>query len=667
MQSVDGAVDSTQRYQRVLQPLTIGNCTIPNRIVRTAHQTGRTAGSVNDDLIAYHVARARGGVGLSFLETASVHSSSPVFLDMSTDHAVDGMARLVEAVKPYGMKLFHQLWHGGTLGTPLDGSPAWSASPYPFYMDHFFPPRVPIEMTRTMIDSLVEAFRNAAERVVNSGCDGLEVHGGHDYLLHQFLSPVTNQRSDEYGGTLENRMRFLVDILEAIRDAVPAGFPVGARFSSTDFYENGLGPEDIGFVISRLQDLRLINFVNLSVGATHDSNKLMGTAFESRGYQLKYHEPFNDKIEVPRIVTGRIMTLDEAESILAEGKAELVSMVRATIADPNLVRKSLEQKAPRPCISCNTCSASVATGLVCSVNATAGQEAALADDEVASSQDAKRVVIAGGGPAGLEAARIAAMRGHQVTLVESRDKLGGQINFAASVPGRRDMARIVDWLAEEVAGLNVDVRLSTIVNRKFFSDIGDIDVFINATGPRQRDQFLQSAVPMLDVPIDDPNIMKLPWHIFAGAEAGDGRQAIVVDDTGFFEGASVVLCLLDKGWDVALVARTPQLAPETYPTHHNRLLRERMYKTGRFSFYGYSYVSEVGTDFVKIGNLLESVPPVELNCDMLVPVLFMEPGTDISTLAAGHTHAVHTIGDALAPHRSLQAITWDANRIAREL
>lgn len=663
----DVSIDIASRYKHVLQPLQIAGVTLPNRIVRTAHQTGLAIGETSDDLIAYHVARARGGVGMSIVETVSIHPTSPMFLDFSTDAAIESMAKLVDAVAPYGMKLFQQLWHGGANAMPIDGSPPWSASPYPVYMDYFISPRVPIEMTKAMIDTIVEAFRDAAIRSVKSGMDGLEIHAGHGYLPMQFLSPITNRRSDDYGGSLDNRMRLLVEILTAIRSAVDTSFPIGVRLSSTDFYQNGLAQEEVGTVVARLQDLNLLDFVDLSIGTYHVSHMMMGTAFEERGYQLKFHEGINEKTTVPRIVTGRVMTLDDAERILSEGKAELVSMVRATIADPDLVRKSLTLGTPRPCISCNVCSSTVATGMRCSVNTAVGFEAKRSVDPQARTSTSKYVVIAGGGPGGMEIARIAAKRGHRVTLFEARSNLGGQVSLAASIPGRKDMGRIVTWYSDELRTLDVDVQLSTPLTKDLISSLGPIDLFVNATGPRQREQLLQTAIPMLSVPIENPNLVKSSWDILAGAEVGNGRHAVVLDDAGYFEGAGVALELMDKGWQVTVVARTPQIAPETYSTHHNRLLRERLTASGNFSFMPYSYIASIGSRSTEIHSLMEGVPAQSVECDLVVPVMFHQPNPSIGTLAGAHANAVETIGDALAPHRLIVTATREAHKVSLQL
>ena len=661
------SADTAARYRHVLQPLTIAGVTLPNRIARTAHQTRIPMGFVNDELIAYHLARAKGGVGLTIIETASIHSSSPIFLDVSSDAAIEGLQRLGDAVRPHGMKLFQQLWHGGSHTVFLDGTPTWSASSNPAHIAREVAPAVPVAMTKAMIDTLVEGFAKGARRVQQAGLDGLEIHAAHGYLLGQFLSPVTNRRTDNYGGSRENRIRFIEEILTAVRSSVGPRFPLGIRVSSTDFTDNGLDGAETGWILGRLTDANLIDYANLTVGDYRSPNKVIGTVFEERGYQLQQHKNIPGNIAVPRLVTGRFITLDDAERALASGVAEIVSMVRATIAAPNLVRQSLRGTQPRPCISCNTCVSSVVTGpLRCAINASQGFETLFADDVFNKAATPRRVVVAGGGPAGLEVARICARRGHDVILFESQKELGGQLRFAARVPGRQDVGAIVDWLSEDTKNSGVEIKLQMPFSSKMFAGLGHVDVVINAAGPETRAPLYQFAVPTLSVRQERGATIRGYRDVIGTSERGDGRSAVVLDDVGFAEGYGSALALLGQGWTVHMISRFGEVADQMQGTLYNKTIRKLLYETGRFTFLPYTYLQEITARSVVVGSL-DGLPAEEIDATLVVPVMFGLPNSSLTDGAAKTVAQSHVIGEALSPHRGLKTAIAEGNRIGRAI
>lgn len=661
-------IDIADRYANVVQPIDIAGVTISNRIARSAHQTHMPAGFVDESLIAYHVARAQGGVGLTILETASIHPSSPIFLNMSTDAGVDGLARLADTVRPHGMKLFQQLWHGGSHTVFFDGTPTWSASPSPAQMAREIAPSVPIVMTKQMIDEVIEGFHQGAKRVVKAGLDGIEIHAAHGYLIAQFLSHVTNHRTDDYGGSPENRIRFLEEVLEAVRSAVDGDYPIGVRLSSTDFYDNGMGEDEIGWVLRRLTAKKLIDYVNLSVGDYRSTSLVIGTVFENRGYQLEHHAPTAKDITIPRLVTGRFITLDDAEHAIAAGRADLVSMVRATIAAPNLVNETLDGKRPRPCISCNTCVASVATGpLRCAINATQGLEINIADDEVTPTADNRKIVVAGGGPAGLEAARILANRGHHVTLVESNAELGGQLRVASQVPGREDVRPFIDWLVEHVQQSGVEIHCSTVMSANTLAELGTFDVFVNALGPRKRHEFFQFAIPTLCVENKGDISICDYLDVIRAPEQGDGRSAIILDDLGYGEGYGTALMLLRNGWTVHFVSRHVDVADQMQSTLYPKKVRRLLFESGDFHFHPYTFLRSINTQSVTIGSL-DGTPEIERPAELIVPVIFGLPNHTADVIKGeGLPKEHYTIGEALSPHRGLRHSIAEGNRIGRSI
>ena len=446
--------------QRIFEPINIGRVTIPNRIVRTAHGTWISGREINDDLIAYHVARAKGGAGLSYIEFTSIHSSSYTYGPLSWDDSFKaGCEQLVEAVRPYGMRMFHQLAHGGFLYPPADG-PAWGPSSVPNPLNA----SIPVPMSHDQIAEIVHAFAAAARRSEECGIDGVEFHSGHGYLIHQFLSPLTNRREDEYGGSLENRMRFIREILNATREATSDGFPIGMRLSD-QLATGGIDADDCAEIAGLLEADGLIDYINGSQGSYH----VLPLMLPAMDLPLGSMVPSSGKVvagvkKIPRLLTAaRVRTLEEAEQFLRDGVGDLIGLNRAFIADPDLARKTREGRVDevRPCIACNQgCVGgllSPAARLGCAINVAVGFEQTLSEDQITKTAQQKKVLIIGGGPAGMEAARVAALKGHQVILAEASPELGGAANIATRAPGMHTFGDFTNWLEREIFRLGVQV------------------------------------------------------------------------------------------------------------------------------------------------------------------------------------------------------------------
>ena len=478
-------------YDNLFQPLQIGRCTVPNRIARTAHSTG-TSGEA---LIAYHEERARGGVGLAILEIAGVLPTSATHIPVFTDAVVDFYQEIARRLHAHGTKVFQQLWHGGAAygraGQPI------SASDIPTPSVNV----IPRPMTKTMIDDVVVAFVAAARRCRDGGLDGIELHGAHGYLIHQFLSPATNLRDDEYGGSTENRARFLIEILEAVRAEV-GDFPLGVRLSGTDFIEGGVDPAEAARIAKLVEPL--VDFVDVSMSSYWRFHKFLSTLDDPLGYEIETSEQVTRVVDVPTIVAGRIMTLDHASHLVQAGVADMVSIVRGMIADPQLVVKARTGREAeiRPCIGTSMgCVANLMTTgkLQCVVNVAAGNETTVPFETPAPAPSTKKVLVIGGGPAGLEAARTAALRGHDVELYEMAGFLGGQVRSRRAAPHRSDLEAITRFLADEVTRLGVKVHLRTPVDPDLVIDARPDEVIL-ATGSTPRRDGFQLSSPSRPVP-----------------------------------------------------------------------------------------------------------------------------------------------------------------------
>jgi 2,4-dienoyl-CoA reductase-like NADH-dependent reductase (Old Yellow Enzyme family)/thioredoxin reductase len=613
-------------------------------------------------LIAYHEARAEGGIGLTIIEIAGVQPDTATSIPVFSDRVVPFYDELARRLHAHGTQVFQQLWHGGA--AYRRGTQPVSASAVPTPSVNV----VPRPMTNGMIADTVGAFAAAAVRCRDGGLDGVELHGAHGYLIGQFLSPATNLRDDDYGGSLENRTRFLVEILRAIRGAVGADFPVGVRLSGTDFIEGGVDQAEAAAVARRIEPL--IDFLDVSMGSYWRFHKFLSTLDDPLGYEIASSEQVTRAVDVPTIVTGRIMTLDHASHLVATGVADMVSMVRAMIADPHLVAKARAGREAeiRPCIGTSMgCVAQLMTTgrLQCVVNVAAGKETSVPVEPPAPAPSRKKVLVIGGGPAGLEAARTAALRGHDVHLYEMTSHLGGQVRIAATAPHRGDLQAITRFLADEIIRLGVHVHLRTPVDPDLVIDERPDDVIV-ATGSTPRRDGFQLASPSRPVPGGTlPHVFTV-WDVLGfGGRATIGRTAVVYDDTATFEAIAAADVLLAAGASVTIVSRLEQLGANVpYPPATVEASRERLYGAGA-RFVPSMALTEINAGEVVargIGNELVRTFPA----DTVVIATYHLPNADLADHLREAGLSVHTAGDVDGTDTILAAIHGAAS-VARTI
>jgi 2,4-dienoyl-CoA reductase-like NADH-dependent reductase (Old Yellow Enzyme family) len=649
----------SSRFPHVFRPLRIAGMTIPNRVVRTAHTTHQPLSAQEPGMADYHVARARGGVGLTILGAASVHLSAPMEIAAHLDRVVPEYQRFMEALAPYDMKVMQQLWHPGSAGhANALGGPLWSASDVPNPVRGL----TPTPMTKTMIDDVVAGFRAAAGRVKRGGLHGVEVHAGHNYLMSQFLSPATNRRTDDYGGTPENRLRFLREVLAAIRDEVGPEYPVGVRLSSDDDVPGGLTPTDARSIALAIQPM--VDFLDVSFGGYYRFNRMMATADGyPLGYELESSQRVTRDLDVPTIVTGRIMTVEHAEHVISSGIADMVSMVRALIADPDIVAKTLrgEEDRIRPCIGTNEgCVASRRGNFGCVVNPEAGKEGSWTPTPAAATRP-RRVLVGGGGPAGLEAARTAALRGHDVTLLELTGQLGGQVQVAARAPYRSDFGMHVQWLEAEVRRLGVTVRLNTPVEPDIVGDLAP-DVVVLAVGSTPRTDGFSVQRPLQRFSSAQQRLLKTSWDVFGfGGSLGPCETVVVYDDAGDFEGISVVEELLRRGATVTLATRQDTFGsgmPE--PASTAQAARDRLAGDPRLTLLSNAVLADVDAAGVEV-EFLGSGRRLRCTTEAVVVVGANTSNSDVvEAVRESFGGEVHVVGDALEPGRLREAVTQGA-------
>ncbi len=470
------AAATTSAATRVLfTPLDLGGLRLRNRLIMAPMGTCLDEGGyITEETIAYYVRRAAGGVGTICVEGCLV-SDETVGPEpkISGPQYLPGLRRLVEALRAYDVTVGVQLMHPGR--QVVEG-PAVAPSPVP--LNSHAP--VPRELAAGEIAGIVEDYAKAADLAREAGFDFVEVHGAHGYLPSNFLSPLDNRREDGYGGSLENRARFSLEVARAIVATVP-GMPLVWRINGDDGVEGGFGIDDAVEVSRRLEDVGAAA-ISVSAGTWHTLHVTLAPMFVPRGHMVEYAAAVKRAVGVPVIAVGRLDDPDLAAQVVADGHADLVLLGRALIAEPDWPRKVEEDRLGelRPCIACNACVDLVGRGerARCSVNPEAGREL---EWDVVPADRPRRIMVVGSGPAGMEAARLARLRGHEVSIWERAAQLGGKLEAAGLAPSKREVLRFRDYQSRRIAELGVDIRLRSEVTPEVVAAERP-DVVVVATG-----------------------------------------------------------------------------------------------------------------------------------------------------------------------------------------
>ncbi|WP_035922048.1 mycofactocin system FadH/OYE family oxidoreductase 2 [Frankia sp. QA3] len=527
-------------------PRQIGPLTVRNRIVFCAHLTNYAdEGLPNARHAAYYAARAAGGTGMVITEELATHPGDRPYEKMirGFDPAViPGLRRIADAVHAHGVPVLAQLNHnGGQSASTYTRLPVWapSAIPDPMFRE------VPKALEESEISEVVAGFARAAAHAAAGGFDGVEVQCSHSSLIRGFLAPVTNRRTDRYGGPLANRARLLLEIIDAVRRAIGPGRVLGVRLCGDDGVEGGVTLDEAVAVATMVDATGAVDYLNTAIGVATSTLPLIVPSMQVRpGYAAHIAAAIRAAVGLPVVAVGRFTDPAQAERVLAAGQADLVGVVRGQIADPAFATgaRAGGRGEGGTCVACNQeCVGRTGRNrwLGCLVNPRAGREAvAVAPPR----RRGRRVYVVGGGPGGLRAAVTAAGRGHRVTVVERSDRLGGQVRLAAALPGRGGLRALVDDLATRLGGLGVEVLLGTVADSDLLRTAAP-DAVVLATGARP-------ARP--DWAGDEPRIVDVR-EVLTGAARPHGR-VLVVDGTGFHQAPSVAELLAARGADVTVIS-----------------------------------------------------------------------------------------------------------------
>lgn len=538
------------RFPHLFAPLRIGPAEVRNRIVSSGHDTVMAVDGIpSDQMVAYQETRARGGVGLIVVQVAGVHPSARYtshVLMADDDSCIPAFSRLADAVHAHGATIVQQLFHDGReLMESEDGTlpVALAPSAVPNERFHVMPRSMPTAQVREM----VQCYADAADRMRRSGYDGVEVVASHGYLPAQFLNPRTNLRDDEYGGSLENRVRFLRETLAGVRAAAGPDLVVGLRISVDERSGEGLTSDETLEALALLDADGLVDYVSVVAGTSatlSGSVHIVPPMTVENGYTAPLARRVKGVVSVPVMVAGRVNQPQDAELILERGDADAVVMTRALICDPEMPVKADEGRLEeiRACIGCNqACIGHFHAGypISCIQRPETGRE--LQYGTRIPVRASRNVVVVGGGPGGLKAASVAAERGHRVTLVEAERRLGGQVLLAQEIPGRAEFGGAVGNLAGEAERAGVKLLLGTRADAALIEEL-DAEVVVVATGALPR-------VPALEL-MDDPTVLTA-WDVLRGAEVPRGR-AVVADWRCDWIGLGTSIALAQRGHKVTL-------------------------------------------------------------------------------------------------------------------
>ena len=654
----------SEQFPALFKPLQIRHKTLRNRIVFGSHTANMSdMGLPGERHRGYYEERARGGVGMIVVEPVPVHRTAVLTrgnFRHSTDEIIPHFRKITDAVHSHGAVICNQLYHVGQHGD-FDNSyePSWSPSGLPSFHDsdgsH--------AMTANEIEEIIEGFVAAARRAKESGFDGIELFAAYNAIIDQFWLPFNNRRDDRWGGSFENRMRFSATLMERIREMAGEDFIIGLAVNMDPASPVSQTIEQLQEIIAWHDARNLMDYVTCGTGSYFNTTGIIPTVFYADKLGAPHAEALKQVVKHAKVqCEAHVRTPENANYVVASGQADMVSIVRGQIADPHLANKAKEGRAEdiRPCLSCNQ----MCWGrryrdywISCLINPSAGREFEWGGDRFTPAAKPKHVLVIGGGVAGLEVARVAAERGHKVTLAEASDKLGGQFRLAGLAPRRHQIIDYIDWFERQLGKLQVKVLLNTPLDAEEAKAFG-ADEIIVATGSLPDGKAFQRAMPEHDAL---PGIEKgnaVSAEDVMARIARPGKRVLLLDETANWKGAGTALMLAEAGHEVTMVTGAPAIMAEMARTNVDIQLRGRLRELG-VRMLTETTLREWHGDAATVQTF--GGKPERIAADTLVTA-----ATNVSERALGDELGARAIGDAVAARTAAMAI-YEGRKLAMAL
>ncbi len=637
-------------------------------------------GVFTDQAVAYYEERAKAGVGLIIIGGTIIDSSALYsefnFPGLWSDAQVEGLAKVAEAVHRHGCRLTVQLLHVGLRAMAvLQKDPAYdldadwyTVAPSQVPPGEYPNAPMPKELEEHEIERILDAFASAGARAIAAGLDGVEFHMSHGYLPWQFLSPLYNHRSDRYGGSYENRLRFPLEALHRIREAIGQTPFLGYRINSASFWPGDLEMDDVKRIVSDLEAKADVDYVNLSAGVHHSYIHTPMT-YEP-GWERGYTREVKQVSSKPVLLVGRITNPEIAEEILAAGEADAILLARQLFADEEWALKAREGRTDdiRRCVAANYCWRSVIRGgrVQCVYNPVVGRERAWGAGTLTPVAERRTAMVIGGGPAGLEYARVAAARGHKVVVVERAPEVGGHVRWFALLPGRAEYGQIARWLERQALGNGAILRTGEEVTADGLDALLEAerpDHVVVATGARyRRDGWQgQTAAPL-------PGWESgrcVSWDEVVTGTVSPSGSVLVLDDLQDAAAPLTAVKLAQEGCAVTLATRWPMIGMETIPEVYYLWIRSQLYVDG-VELMPDVFVKRIAGSSVELINVYAPDRVTTLQADWIVMATGRQSENRLYHALRERGTSVEMVGDAVAPRGTYEAV-YEGHRAARKL
>jgi mycofactocin system FadH/OYE family oxidoreductase 2 len=652
-------------FDYLFKPLNLRDLILPNRICLLAHRTNfARKGLLNDRHIAYYRRRAQGGCGLIILGELAIHAGDRPWEAMIKAYkpdVVDDYRRLTAAVHEFDTRIFAQLNHHGFQSSgAITREAVWGPSAVAdIVFGETCKPMEPEDMT-----AILDAYSQAAVRIKQGGFDGLEIDMGPESLLRQFLSPISNHRGDEYGGSLENRMRFPLKIVETVREAVGNDFTIGVCLCADEKFWGGITPEDSVPMAQALEATGAVDFINVAVGTYYNLHLTMPSMHIPFGFTIDVAEQIKNGVGIPVMIGYQIGFPTKAERLIADGKADMVGYVRALISDPDMVKKTREGRVAdiRYCVKDNKgCIGRInqSKALGCIQNPQVGYELLTGDPSRLPIRQKKKVIVVGAGPSGMEAARVACERGHDVTLYEKADTVGGQIKLIGMRPGRGAMQGVIRYLKHMLTECGVPIQTGVTATPELILEQTP-DAVVVATG----------SIPVPNPFPGDygPPAVLNGWDVIQGTHPV-GEKVLFVDEDGGHHAMATAELLAEQGKQVDLVTSDLFIGIELAPRGELYLGRQRLLQKGvtfRTDLDILEIDSRDGGLRVKARDIYTNESILFEDYDTVVLDVGNTVADDLYHQLKGQVNEVYRTGDCVAP-RGIDMAILEGRQVGEQL